>query len=165
MEVLNQIIIKKGKNFEPVHFGVANTNEEKVDMFKLRYEIYVKKKSYIPQELIKNNLEIDSYDESNSCEYFIAKINDQIIGTLRLIKMWPLPIIKNYFKFEESEQIKKLKPEQKIEIGRLISIGKSGDKYFPRHLIPLGLFYSVVKYSKMHDIEAGYGAIKKYVYG
>ena len=164
MRVINKIdVIRNGEN-HTIDFGIPETEKEKQDMFKLRYKIYVEKKNYIPKELIDGNLEIDSYDNSGSCEYFIAKNNDQIIGSLRIVKMRLLPIFKNYFQFNEPDEAEKIAPEQKFEVGRLISTGNINNKFLPRHLIPLGLFYSLEKFVCGKNMQMGYGAVKKYIF-
>ncbi len=165
MKILNSITIPfKEKNVE-VDFGIAENEQEKNDMFKLRYKVYVEKKKYIPASFYKNDLEVDEYDKENKSIYFIAKdIEGKVIGTLRVINTDPLPTLKDYFKFEEPPEIKKLQPSQKIEIGRFISTGKAEEKYLPRHIIPIGLITAIVKAAPIYEWQGGYGSLKKNFY-
>lgn len=164
MKITNKISVIKGGEKHTIDFGIAETDKEKEEMFKLRYKIYVEKKGYIPKELTDGKLEIDSYDRLGKCVYFIAKNDDQVIGCLRIIRTNPLPILKSYFEFKDPDEIKNIPPEQKFEQGRLISVGNINNKFLPRHLIPLGLFYSLNKFSHEEDLLMGYGAIKKYIF-
>jgi len=164
MKITNKISVIKGDEKHTIDFGIAETEKEKRDMFKLRYKIYVEKKKYIPKELTDGELEVDSYDKSDKCVHFIAKNNDQVIGCLRIIRTTPLPIFKDYFEFEEPNEFKNIPPEQKFEVGRLISIGNINNKFLPRHLIPLGLLYSLAKFTHEENMVMGYGAIKKYIF-
>jgi len=164
MKVLSEIKISNKKDSIPIFFGIPTTEEEREKMFRLRYRIYVEKKHYIPGYLCKNDLEIDEYDKSNSCTYFIAMANNEMVGTIRVIRMNPLPIFRHYFKFKEPSVAKSIPWDKKIEIGRFISTGRVGEKFLPRHLIPLGLFWSVKEFAIENDIKMGYGAIKQYIY-
>lgn len=164
MKVLTKIIVPINEINHTIDFGIPESEEERQEMFRLRYKIYVEKKKYIPAELCENGVDIDDYDRAGVCTYFLARINDKIVGTLRTIKMDPLPIFKSYFKFDENERMRSVLSESKIEIGRLISTGSFDEKFLPRHLIPLGLFRAVVQFSAENSIVGGYGAIKLYIY-
>lgn len=152
-------------NFElPIEIGVLDTEEEKKKMYQLRYKIYVEKHNYIPKELITNGLDIDDYDKQGKCTYIIAKHNNQIIGSLRIINDDPLPIKDHYFSFIDKES-SNLPAEKMIEVGRLTSLGKSDFlPYFPRHLIMLGLFFITGSYLEKNKVEVLYGALKKYIF-
>ncbi len=164
MKIINKISVIRDGREHTIDFGIAETKEEKRDMFKLRYKIYVEKKKYIPAELTDGELELDSYDRLDKCVYFIAKNDNQVIGSLRIIRTDPLPIFKSYFKFDEPDDFLGIPPDQKFEVGRLISIGSMGNKFLPRHLIPLGLFYALARFAYDEGMQMGYGAIKKYIF-
>ena len=159
MKVLNKISVVKDNKKHDLFFGITQTEEEKEKMFRLRHHVYVEKKKYISPELTLNGLEIDEFDNPKNCTYFIAMNNNQVVGTIRVIRKNPLPLVENYFDFEENHNIS---DDKKIEIGRFISIGSADNEFLPRHLIPFGLFYSISKYVADNDIEMGYGAMKKY---
>ena len=162
MKVFKKIIVPNNNNPIEIAFGVAETQEEKEEIYKLRYRVYVERERYITtQNIPVDKLEIDSYDREDKCIYFIAKVKEELVGTVRIIKMNPLPIQKNYYSFEEPEEMKKISDDKKFEIGRLISTGKYKNISLPRHLVMLGLFDSILIYTKDKDIEAGYGAIKE----
>ncbi len=146
-----------------INFGIASTKKEREEVFKLRYKIYVEKKKYIPAELISGNLEEDVYDKKGYSTHFMAKIGKELVGTLRLISSDPLPIFKGYFSFKEPTELKSLAAKQKIEVGRLISLGTYQGEFLPRHLVMLGLFDCLEKYCSRNGIKGGYGAMKKYI--
>jgi N-acyl-L-homoserine lactone synthetase len=148
-----------------IDFGQPETPEEYEEMFKLRYDVYVKEKKYIPNtdKLEKNREERDEHDENQECHYFIAKYGDKIIGTARIIEVDPLPIKKDYFDFEDPDEFKNTSNKKIIEIGRLISRPKILNlENFPRRIIPLGLFLTMTKYGIEKKYEGGYGALKLY---
>ncbi|MCS7184042.1 MAG: hypothetical protein NZ866_01695 [Patescibacteria group bacterium] len=161
MEIYNKLIIRmKNKNFE-IDFGIPNNENELIEMFKLRYEIY-SKKNYIDIKRFPERLEKDDYDKNNKSIYFIAKINYDLIGSLRLIKDNLLPT-QIYFDFIEPEEIKIIPPEKRIEIGRLVVKRKNLDSkvYLPRHLVMLTLFKSALSYCQENNYLGGYAFIKK----
>lgn len=153
------IISNKNKNIK-VKFGIPDSEEELIKMFKLRYEIY-SQKNYIDPNQFPDKLERDEYDKNNKAIYFIASVNNEVIGTLRLIKDYPLPT-QLYFEFEEPEEIKQIKKQNLVEIGRLIvkPYKLNTKKYLPRHLIMLGLFKTICDYSHKYNFLAGYAFIK-----
>lgn len=161
MKIYNTLIINcQNRNVE-IKVGIPDSEEELIKMFKLRYEIY-SQKNYIDPDQFPDRLEKDEYDKNNKTVYFIASINDDIIGTLRIIKDYPLPT-QLYFKFQEPEQIKNINKENLAEIGRLIvKPFKLTERIFlPRHLVMLILFKSVCDYAKEDNILGGYAFIKK----
>lgn len=161
MKIYNRLIINyKNRNIE-IKVGIPNSEEELRKMFKLRYEIYAKK-NYINPNNFPNCLEVDDYDKNNKVEYFIASIDDEVVGSLRLIKDYPLPT-QLYFEFKEPEEIKTIENQALIEISRLVvkPFKLDNHNYLPRHLIILILFKSVIDYAKEKNILGGYGFIKQ----
>ena len=159
MKVLNKISVINNNKRHDLFFGIAQTEEEREKMFRLRHQIYVEKKKYILPELTTNGLELDEFDNPKNCTYFLAMNNNQVVGTIRVIKKNPLPLVENYVDFKDGYGIS---DEKKIEIGRFISIGSAENDFLPRHLIPFGLFYSISRFVSDNDIEMGYGAMKRY---
>jgi len=160
MKVLNKLILNKKNNPHAILFGIPTTEEELKEMFESRFNIY-KNKNYIEPEKLKENLDLDDYDKQNKCTYFIAKINEKIIGSARVIKDYPLPT-QLYFEFEEPQKMKEVPNELKVEISRLVVAPYKINNltYLPRHIVMLMLFETMAKYAKEKNYKAGYAFIK-----
>ncbi|GIW66735.1 MAG: hypothetical protein KatS3mg095_0633 [Candidatus Parcubacteria bacterium] len=156
-----QLLFKNKQEEFVIEFGVPDNKEELKKMFQLRFEVYAQK-NYIDPQKFPDGLEQDEYDFNKKCVYFISKIEDEVIGSLRLIIDNPLPT-QIYFKFQEPLELSIISDNQKLEIGRLVI------KYHPlykkiklgRHLILLTLFKSVMDYASEKQYLAGYSFIKK----
>lgn len=111
-------------------------------------------------------MEKDSFDELGKCAYFVAKLGDRIIGTVRLIFGDPLPT-EDYFTFQEPEVMHKISRNQRAELGRLIIIPPNREKkvFFPRGLIMLMILRTLVDYAETHEIFGGYAFVKHRLLG
>lgn len=155
MKVINEIELKvKGKK-KSIYFGIPEGDEIDL-MYQFRYRIYFNH-GYINQH--ESGKDVDEYDKGKSV-YFIAKIDDRIIGTVRLIHDDYLPTEKDCFEFEEPKVIKNISRIHRVELGRLIVERYQDNNFLPRNLVMLGLFFSVVEYSKSNNFIAGYSFIK-----
>jgi len=145
-EIVNKVI--------PVSLtvGYPETDEELEAMFRLRTDVY-KRKGYITAESDK-----DEYDLNNKCVYFIAKINDILVGTVRGVIDDPLPTEK-YFQFEEPPAMASIPRNKRGEISRLVSIAKGMN-----HLVSLNLFKALIEFGRENDIMGGYASIFKGVF-
>lgn len=156
MDVLFKISLKLGSKEKTIFFGIPKDQTDLNSMYKLRYETYLKHQ-YIEEN--NSGIEKDEYDDGRSV-YFIAKIDDRVIGTARLIKDDFLPTEKDCFKFEEPEAIKNMPRDNRAEVGRLI-VDKYSEKVFlPRHVVLLGLIAAFSKYALTNDLRGGYSFIK-----
>ena len=130
--------LKLGKShlYKYIYFGKADKKEELEEIYKLRYEVYTEK-GYIKKESYTNLSERDDYDLENKCHYFIAKIDDRIIGCIRLIVDNPLPTQK-YFHFNEPEKIRLIPINNRCELGRfiIVPLDKEKGKYLPSFKMP-----------------------------
>jgi len=137
--------------------GQPDKQEEYDQMFKLRKQVYVLEKGYIPDN--GQEKDIDQHDKDNECTYYIAVLKDKVVGTIRVINTEMLPTEKDYFSFERPEEVKKMK--NIVEIGRIISRPyKITGIRLPRNIIILGLLYVFMKDALIKDIEGGYGSMK-----
>lgn len=142
-----------------IEFGHPIGQIEMKEMFQFRYNSYLKH-SYIDVDYFKDGLDRDEYDKNGKCVYFVAKTEGRIIGSVRLIIDKILPTEKDCFDFKEPVTMKKIPRNRRAEVSRLI-VEKLGEgRYFPRHLVMLGLISCLIDYAKMHDLEGGYGFIK-----
>jgi len=137
------------ENGAPLKVGYPETKEELDAMFELRTEVY-KQEGYITAED-----DIDQYDLDNKCVYFIAKIDEKLVGTVRLVIDDPLPT-ELYFDFEEPEEIARIPRNKRGEISRLIGIAKGMN-----HLVSLGLIKAIIEWAKENDFWGGYSSIFK----
>lgn len=161
MIIYNILKIKGLKN--EIEFGIPDNNEELTKMFKLRFEIY-SKNNYIDPSKYPNQLEIDDYDKNNKCIYFIAKINDEIIGSTRAIIDDPLPT-QLYFDFQEPDIISKIPSGKRAEVSRLIvKPYKINNKHLPRHLVTLFIIKSLIDYGLKNNFLGGYSFITQSLY-
>jgi len=145
-EIINKVV--------PVSLkvGYPETEEELEAMFRLRTEVY-KRKGYITAES-----DVDEYDTENKCVYFIAKINDMLVGSVRLVIDDPLPT-ELYFDFKEPEEIARIPRNKRGEISRLVSMAKGMN-----HLVSLSLIEAIIKWAKENDFLGGYSSIFKGVF-
>jgi len=146
-------------NIKSIEFGHPETAKEKQEMYRFRYENYLRH-NYIDANQFKDGLDRDEYDLDGKCVYFMAKVDGQIIGTVRLIIDDPLPTEKDCFLFTEPEKMKLVDRRKRAELSRLIVDRYMPDKHFPRHFIMLGLLFCTISYSKENGLTAGYGFIK-----
>jgi N-acyl-L-homoserine lactone synthetase len=162
MKIFKEIHFKTKENKKKkIYFGMPSNPEELKEMFRLRYDIFLQK-GYISKESFPDGLERDEYDIKGKCYYFIAKIDDQIIGTARLIRSEVLPAEKECFRFIEPKEMKEIPPEKRVEVSRVISKGyKINDEFLPRHLILLGLLDSIFYFAQKKDFRGGYSFVRK----
>ena len=144
-EIINKVV--------PVSLtvGYPETPEEFEAMFRLRTDVY-KRKGYITAESDK-----DEYDLNNKCIYFIAELNDMLVGSVRLVIDAPLPT-ELYFDFKEPEAITRIPRNKRGEISRLISVAKGMN-----HLVSLSLIKAIIKWAKENDFWGGYSFIQGYL--
>jgi N-acyl-L-homoserine lactone synthetase len=144
---------------QTIYFGEPEDEREKEEMFALRFKVY-SSRNYIKDSSYPNKLEFDNYDLENKCVYFIAKFDNILVGSIRVIRDYYLPTEKECFEFEEPEEIKYICRNNRLELSRLIAIPPSENKYFPRHLIMIFLLYCCLLYAKENNIKGGYAFIK-----
>lgn len=139
--------------------GHPKTKEELDQMYRFRYEQYIKK-GYIAEGYFNDQRDYDEYDKEQKCIYFIAKVEDRVIGTVRLVVDKYLPTEKDCFDFNEPGELMNIKRTERVEFSRLIIVPYEKDIYFPRHMILLALFYVIMAYCKEHGFKGGYSFIK-----
>lgn len=159
-------ILQLGKNNDiSVFFGEADNEEEKNEIYRLRYSVYSKKK-YIDENRYSNMSESDVIDGASDTVHFIAVVKHKnytkVIGYIRLIKNDVLPT-QRYFIFSEPEEMKKISKYRKFEIGRFVIIppDKKNNFYLPRGLVRLFLLHTIAEYASTAGLEGGYAFIKK----
>lgn len=159
MKIIYKLSLKLKRDAKNIFFGIPNNEDEMQKMFSLREKIY-KKSGYINMDSDK-----DEYDSNGKCVYFIAEIDEEIIGTVRLIIDNPLPTQKDCFDFEEPFEMEKISKDKRGEMSRLISVPYKEKIYLPRHLVMLFLIACVLKYSEENGIIGGYSFITSKLYG
>ncbi len=163
MDVKNTLNLKIGGENKTIYFGIVSNEEEKEQVFKLRFDVY-SKKGYIIPENFPSKKESDYYDENNLSTYFAAKMDGKVVALARVIKDNVLPTEK-YFDFPEPQKMKKINKEDRRELGRLIvsPVSVNGE-YMPRHIIMLFLFKTLLDWANENNIKGGYAFIKSKLY-
>lgn len=138
-------------------FKKVDNEEELSEVYKLRYNVYCREKKFEPESAYPSRLEMDEYDAYSI--HFIAKINNEVVGTARLIlnNSIGFPIEKSC-KLDIS--IQGIKKRQTAEISRLAvskEIIKSSG--YNRHGIVLGLFREMYHESKNLGLKYFYAAM------
>jgi len=65
--------------------------------------------------------DVDKHDKNSKCAYFIASINNEVVGAARVIRENITPMEAEYFDFERPKVLNELPREKIVEIGRIIS--------------------------------------------
>jgi len=163
METLWKIRVPVEDGKEKILFGIPTTQNELNDMFALRYSVYSERGYIEPNEQRSDR---DEYDDDKHTQYFIAKIGEHIVGTVRMIRTTQLPLEKDCYTFDEPEAIRSIPRDKRIEIGRLVSTPLNAEEgiYFPRHVVMLGLLISMIRFAQGEGLQGGYAFVKKGLY-
>jgi len=157
MKIYSDLKIKNPYGVKHISVGVPETSAEKESMFELRNRIY-KERGYIPSEETNDR---DSFDDDPSTQYFIATIDGQVIGSVRIIYENVLPTEK-YFTFKEPGEISSIPRRKRAELGRLVVMPYiSKGIYLPRGLVLLLILRAAVVDFKMRGTDGGYAFIKE----
>lgn len=159
--IISKTLVVKGPNgSRTIFFGEVSTEAEKQDVFALRYKVY-SERGYIDPAKYPDGLEIDEYDTQGKSKYFIAKLDEKLIGCIRLIVDDPLPTEID-FQFDEPEQLKPIPRNKRSELGRFIIIPPNKEKgdYLPRGMVMLFLLNVVSSYGMKNGLLGGYSFIK-----
>lgn len=161
MKIFRDLQLDLSGTKKKIYFGKADNEKEIEEIYKLRYLVY-SDKSYIESNKYSKGLEIDDYDRSGKCHYFIAKLDDKLIGCIRLIIDDPLPTEK-YFSFSEPISIKNIQRNQRCELGRFIIIPPNKEKkeFLPRGIVMLFLLDTLSYFGLSNGLLGGYSFIKK----
>jgi N-acyl-L-homoserine lactone synthetase len=155
--------VEVGGTNEVISFGVPDTEQELKQMFQFRYREYLKR-GYIDANRFTDQMEKDEYDDGRSI-YFIAMCKDAIIGTIRLIKSFPLPTELD-FSFVEPACLTNIPVNQRAEFGRfiIVPLDRQKGKYLPKGLIMLTMFDVLLSFCSTNNILGGYSFIKQSLY-
>jgi len=129
--------------------GHPETEEEFEAMFRLRSKEY-KRRKYITVDS-----DFDEYDLGGKCVYFIAKLQEEIVGTVRLIMADPLPT-ELYFDFEEPLEMRMIPKGKRTELSRLIAVAGEVN-----YLVLWNLIKAILEFSEKNDFQGGYSFIKR----
>ncbi|HYD90211.1 MAG TPA: acyl-homoserine-lactone synthase, partial [Flavobacterium sp.] len=158
MKILRELQLKVNGNKRVLYFGMPDTEDELNQMYTLRYKVYAKY-DYIDTAKFEKPIDIDKLDKDGSCIYFITKLDDTVIGSVRLIQTENLPINTTCFKFDEPSDMAKLTWRERGEIGRLVVRPYNKEERLPRNIILLFLIDSLVTYSRENNIKAVYAFV------
>ncbi len=122
-----------------ITFKEAQTKEDKLAVYRLRYEAYCLEKSYLDARNYSDGLEYDEWDDYSV--YFIAVDCEQIIGTIRLILESPIGFpIENHFDIKIPISTNKVF----AEVSRLVVKSRSSK---PGFHITNGLYKKMLEFS------------------
>ncbi|MDP2705464.1 MAG: GNAT family N-acyltransferase [bacterium] len=154
-----KLAIKEGE--KEVIFGETETVDELKQVYEFRFKEYSRKGYIIPSQF-PDNQESDEYDKSRKCKYFVAIVDNKIIGTVRLIITDPLPT-ESVYHFIEPVEMLKIPRDRRGELGRLIIVPLDREKkiYLPRGLVLLMMLDMLADYGTRNNIQGGYAFIKK----
>ena len=158
MKVLLTISRREQGRDQVIQFGVPETQQEVQHMHQLRYQVFVEKKRYISEANGLEGSEMDQFDHNDGCHYFIAQCDEQLVGSIRLIHHYPLPL-HYHWRFEEPIDLRGLQHHQIVEVSRLVSHRPSAI-IIPPSLVPLGLIRCATHFCLAHDIRAAYATMQ-----
>ncbi len=147
-----------------ISFGEVDNSQELNEAFELRYSVY-KERGYIDSQIYPEGKEKDNFDILGKCHYFIAKIDQKIIGFIRVITDDPLPTEK-YFTFQEPEVMKFIRRDSRFELGRfiIIPVDKEKNEFLPRGLVMLFLLNTILSFALKNNLSGGYSFVKRTLY-
>ncbi len=148
-----------GGSLQTIRFGIAESIEEREEVYRLRYKIYSERR-YILPESFSSGIETDTFDQKVNTTYFIAKLDNRLLGSVRLIRA-PLLPIRDFFEFANPSFLDSISPNRQCEISRLVIDKYSDTEYLPRNVVLLILIHVLLEYCKEEDIEVAFAFIKE----
>jgi N-acyl-L-homoserine lactone synthetase len=148
----------KDKSSIKIQASVLKKGADATEVYKQRYRVY-SRYGYLHESDFSSKKEADAFDKKE-CTYVVAKRDERLVGSLRLIEATVLPI-EVYFKFKlPKKALDKL--ERRAEISRLIVERlHPADDLIPRNLIMLSLVQALVEEAMQRDIELGVAYVKQ----
>jgi len=142
-----------------IQFRRVQTENEKLAMYRLRYDVYCHEQKFVNADDCPNGLEIDEYDEHSA--HFIAIGEEGIIATVRLIESSPIGLpIEKFFELEHPST----GPNDSnvySEVSRLIvhPLFRESSLYFIG-----GLFLALYDYSRKVGITHWYAVLEEFMF-
>jgi N-acyl-L-homoserine lactone synthetase len=132
-------------------FKKVETEQEKNDIYRLRYEVYCREKNYLPHMQYPGQSEMDEYDPHSV--HFIAKTGAQSVGTARLVLHNPIGFpMEQHYNFSITS--KGMNIEHTAEISRLVVMKQSTmSSEYRKSKITWGLFRVMHQEVKLLGIQ------------
>ncbi len=159
MKLYKTLEVTLAKKKYNIHFGMAETEDEKQKVFSLRYKVYNDRK-YLTHNS-EDGLEFDELDSLDTTKHFMVVLGDKLIGTIRYLQTNPFPTEK-YFKFETPTQLSEVSKDKLVELGRFIIIPPDKERkvFLPRNIVLLFMIDTLLNYGRDHDVVGGYSFVK-----
>jgi len=122
---------------------VARTEKELLDVFRVRYEVFVKEEQYLDEKLYPDGLEKDEYDELDITTNFITYVDGKPAGTHRLIRDSPRGFTMD--RYVDLSELRK-KSKSLVETSRYTVL----PEFRGRREVWAGLLKISINYSVMH---------------
>ena len=165
MNIFRKLTIRGVNADRTILFGETTTDNEKQEVYKLRYKIY-SEQGYIDSTKYSNLFETDEYDSVGKSQYFIAAIKEKdnlrLIGCIRSIFSDVLPTELAFY-IKEPEELRSIPRANRFEIGRFVIVppDKLKKDYLPRGIVMLFLLNTVSNYAIKKNLLGGYAFIKQ----
>lgn len=160
MRIINNYSLKNIGLEDKLIVYFPSDDQEKKEIFKFRYFHYFKN-GYI--DFNSSSIDFDKYDNCDSTVTIAVKSEKHqvVLACVRIIRVNPLPIIKDCFIFREPFFIKFFGQGKIFEVSRLIIDRYSKDYFLPRHLILFIIIKEIFFYSRNNRYLFSYAFIKR----
>ena len=160
---VNNIKYKVLNNQIEHNFTISETDKphDLEEIYRLRYDVYCNECNYLPSDNYPDKREIDRYDNHSVHFKVIEKVNNNIIGTVRLVSSDPsgLPIEHDFGLGPENGFLTR---ENTLEISRLVV--KKNYRKIKNHGALLGILKAIFHYCNQNNYRYLVAAIDKNVF-
>ena len=142
-----------------LYFKKVESEDEFSEVYKLRYNVYCQEKKFEQENEHPDQIEVDEYDVY--AVHFLAKKNDRVVGTARMILNNPIGFpAEKHCKLNIS--IEGLKKERTVEVSRFaISKDAARSTGCNRQEIVLGLIREIYQEGRRLGVKYFYAAMCK----
>ena len=142
-----------------LYFKKVESEDEFSEVYKLRYNVYCQEKKFEQENEHPDQIEVDEYDVY--AVHFLAKKNDRVVGTARMILNNPIGFpAEKHCKLNIS--IEGMKKERTVEVSRFaISKDAARSTGCNRQEIVLGLIREIYQEGRRLGVKYFYAAMCK----
>jgi N-acyl-L-homoserine lactone synthetase len=160
MQILRELKLGTSQEGKTVFFGIPDTEEELGEMFRLRYEVHAAM-GELDSLKCPGRIYRDECDSSGTSLYCIAKLNNEIIGAVRLTIKGEL-LTEKFFQFNKPKELSDFSDNEIGEVYWLSvrSLTKSGD-FISWYMTALFLCYCLTDIAAANGIKAAYSFYRK----